>query len=418
RSSAHIVQCANRVIEPARGRMKEGQPLRVDHARRADPDGGAWAARDPLAGGRVQVLEVPPQPLQEAAVALQELQRLHALVADADGAGCWGRFAAIARRKVDLDALAALCRAQGVPVQLLHDSRSVRLHQTREGATLRALLQGALRRTPRRRMQMRPGALRRWFRRRYGRPVEAWIDHPWRAALARFIQQAEDAGGGYPLLADDVAEALHEHASATQGEAPANAPLTLMTAHRAKGMEFDHVLIVDGGGWRDGSDDERRLFYVAMTRARLTLTLCERTAAGHPFVRATHGLALRSRPSPMAALPTGWTRVTTASPADVVLSWPARFGPGAPVHAATAALEVGARLDLRRRKDGQDGWELADASGQTVGCMAKRFAPPPGRLVQTRVAAILARRARPPEMASVPDWEVVLPEFEWAAADN
>jgi ATP-dependent DNA helicase RecQ len=33
-----------------------------------------------------------------------------------------------------------------------------------------------------------------------------------------------------------------------------------MTAHRAKGLEFEHVLVLDGGGWQGRSDDERRLF--------------------------------------------------------------------------------------------------------------------------------------------------------------
>lgn len=60
----------------------------------------------------------------------------------------------------------------------------------------------------------------------------------------------------------------------------------LMTAHRSKGQEFDHVFIVgvsDGHwgnrrsknvfklnmkGFESGDDDERRLFYVALTRAR------------------------------------------------------------------------------------------------------------------------------------------------------
>jgi ATP-dependent DNA helicase RecQ len=36
-------------------------------------------------------------------------------------------------------------------------------------------------------------------------------------------------------------------APAASGAATApNAPLVLMTAHRAKGLEFDHVLILDG----------------------------------------------------------------------------------------------------------------------------------------------------------------------------
>ena len=53
--------------------------------------------------------------------------------------------------------------------------------------------------------------------------------------------------------------------------------LLLLTAHRAKGLEFDHVAVLDGGWSRIGRDEDpdapRRLYYVAMTRARKTLTL-------------------------------------------------------------------------------------------------------------------------------------------------
>ena len=53
--------------------------------------------------------------------------------------------------------------------------------------------------------------------------------------------------------------------------------LLLTTAHQAKGLEFDHAVILDGK-WNAVSreeDDEapRRLYYVAMTRARQTLAL-------------------------------------------------------------------------------------------------------------------------------------------------
>lgn len=53
--------------------------------------------------------------------------------------------------------------------------------------------------------------------------------------------------------------------------------LLLLSAHRSKGLEFDHVVVLDSG-WQRGpapqaSEAERRLNYVAMTRARQTLTL-------------------------------------------------------------------------------------------------------------------------------------------------
>lgn len=76
----------------------------------------------------------------------------------------------------------------------------------------------------------------------------------------------------------------------TKGKALAERSVHLMTAHKSKGLEFDHVYIVNlvDGHWGnkkemrkfklpvtgvdvlnyDAIDDERRLFYVALTRAR------------------------------------------------------------------------------------------------------------------------------------------------------
>lgn len=59
-------------------------------------------------------------------------------------------------------------------------------------------------------------------------------------------------------------------------------PVHLMTALHAKGREFKHVIIVDGneGTWpskfadtEEGVEQERRLFYVAMTRTQKRLTI-------------------------------------------------------------------------------------------------------------------------------------------------
>ncbi len=82
-----------------------------------------------------------------------------------------------------------------------------------------------------------------------------------------------------------------------------DAPLTLATAHSTKGLEFDHVAVVDMDSGRfpsqrtlDDADDpgraleeERRLAYVAWTRARRSLTLVFDPAAPSPFLLEAFG---------------------------------------------------------------------------------------------------------------------------------
>lgn len=418
RSSRHIIDSANRVIERARDRMKSGQAIRVNHARRDHADGGEQAERDPLAAGRVHVLEVPNDPGQEAQIALNELQRLHDLLAH-DEAGQWGRFAVIARRWEDLEHLAALCRIRGVPVQMLSDTGQLSLHTLREGNALLALLRGQDRRARRRRVLVRAGALGRWFRLRFKISTDSRIAHPQRAALAQFIKDIDASAPDAELVADDLVEALYDFGAGGKatGDFRPNAPMVLMTAHRAKGLEFDHVLILDSGGWLGRGDDERRLFYVGMTRARKSLTICDRLGGQHPFVRDADGLTLRSRSAAMASECGMANRIWRADPEKIVLSWPGYFAPKAPIHRALAALDIGDPLTLRPRDEG--GWELANAAGVAVGRMSSKFQPPSGRIVAVRVAAMLARHAKDgaQEQAKLRSrtWELVLPEIEYAA---
>lgn len=415
RSTAHIVDCANTLIAPARGRMKAGQDIRVDHARRGEPLGGRWTSRDPLTGGRVQVLEVAGQLDQEVRIALAELQRLHALEDDTQLGG-WGRFAVIARRWEDLEPLAALCRQTGVPVQLVRDAQQINLYLTRQGHALLSLLQGSRRRAAGSRVLLRPGTLGRWFRRRFRVPVDGALRHPFQAALAQFILETEAVAPGSERVIADLIESLYEFGAGTRspGGARAHAPLVLMTAHRAKGLEFAHVLVLDGGGWQGRSDDERRLFYVAMTRARETLTLCEQTTGRHPFARSMDGLTLRARPPVPPASAELRARIWQADPGHVVLSWPGHFAESAPIHRHLAALDVGDPLALRPRHDNRPGWELVDTHGVVVTRMSLKFQPPAGTLTRVSVAAILVRHAREQEPnVQVGRWEFVLPEIEY-----
>lgn len=59
-------------------------------------------------------------------------------------------------------------------------------------------------------------------------------------------------------------------------------------------MEFSHLVIQDGGWTKDALEEQRRLLYVAMTRAKETLCLMQRKDACNPFLHEIAGdFALR-----------------------------------------------------------------------------------------------------------------------------
>ena len=162
--------------------------------------------------------------------------------------------------------------------------------------------------------------------------------------------------------------------------------LLLLTAHRAKGLEFDHVVVLAGGWGRVGRDEDadapRRLYYVAMTRARQTLTLAQ-LSGDRPFRAAFSGLSSVQPCKPLRNLPPARPELTRQyrrlSLRDIFLSFPAYRPPGHPVHRAIAALSPGDSLVMR---PGPKRWELLDRDGTVVGQLASNFAPPDGHALR------------------------------------
>jgi ATP-dependent DNA helicase RecQ len=62
--------------------------------------------------------------------------------------------------------------------------------------------------------------------------------------------------------------------------------LFVMTAHQAKGKEFDAIILADAMQrfWPD-DDDTRRLFYVAVTRASKSWTIVAPDRDASPLLR-------------------------------------------------------------------------------------------------------------------------------------
>jgi ATP-dependent DNA helicase RecQ len=398
RSTRHIVAAANLVIAPALGRMKT-EEVRVNAARANAPPGGVWQQIDPVVQGRVQILQAGSSAEQQALAIYTELRRMMTLGLDP------ARTALIARQWKYLDPVRAALEAAGIPVSMA-DEEAPSLWRLRETQALLSFLEEQ--RAAGTRRLINAGDLRDWLARQDGAGWWPMLSE----AIAAFAADTEEADVPLSLFQEWLAE--WGRASRRQ-----QTGILLLTAHRAKGLEFDHVLVLDGE-WRNGQREEpdavRRLYYVAMTRARATLTLA-RMDAGNPIVDALGDHASLLRRSVMSWLPAPGPlerRFCRPGAKDLMLSFAGWKDANSAVHRAIADLRVGDPLTY---VEDERGIRLDDAVGTTVGRLARHFQPPRGmRCVTARVRAVLVWRKRDssPEFQDrcrTERWEVVMPEL-------
>ncbi|WP_211364218.1 RecQ family ATP-dependent DNA helicase [Propionivibrio limicola] len=397
RSSANIIEISNALIVPARERMKHEQPIRINNARSKSPAGGEWQSHDSVAQGRVQILPAGKTAEQQAIAVLTELQRLQPLGLDLS------KTAVIARQWKFLDPLRAACENLGLPVSMA-DEDAPPLWRLRETQALLAFTetQGPL---------IRAGILQDWLA---SRNDGGWSESL-REAIAAFAEETQDAEVSLPCFRDWLAEWGHASRRRQTG-------LLLLSAHRAKGLEFDHVFVLDGEWQRQNGEDAdaaRRLYYVAMTRARQTLTLA-RMDGNHPLLDS-----LPDSPALLRRPPTQWLpsppglqhRYVLPSLGEIVLSFAGRKSAGDSIHRRLAALHVG---DALRLEAGERGFRLLTLEGQEVGRFSSKFSPPRGlRCIAAKVRAVMVWRKRDSDpkfqdRCRCEQWEVVLPELIFA----
>jgi ATP-dependent DNA helicase RecQ len=197
--------------------------------------------------------------------------------------------------------------------------------------------------------------------------------------------------------------------------------LLLLTAHRAKGLEFDHVAVLDGGWDRVGNNEDpdapRRLYYVAMTRARQTLAVAHFDGSrGFQVGLQDHPATIRRETAelPPSTEAVSYHHVSTKLQ-DVDIGYAGRQHGDSPIHDAISELSIGDLLTARIAHSGR--WELLDTKGRRVGRLAQSFKPPSGmRCRSAEVFAVVSwsREASEPEYRNTircEAWEVVVPEF-------
>jgi ATP-dependent DNA helicase RecQ len=399
RSTQNIIAAANHVIQRGTDRMKVDQPIRIDARRVADPPGGRWTTLDPVTAGRVKMITAPADANRQAQLVYDEIRRIISMDPKLE----LGQIAVLARTHRTLESMRALCELDGMRYQLLTPEAGaalVPLMQSREGWRVSQLLR-------RRRAQLiSTKALRRWVatlvRREPGNPY--WED------IAAFVNDVASDARTTRVPAGELLDALYEGASDARKSGQRGA-LKLMTAHGAKGLEFAHVVVMDCADWMWNGEDERRLLYVAMTRAKESLVLMRAEGGRNPFL-----VDLGTVDGVMDVLPDhrpSWRQELSRSyvalgPSEVDLGYAGRHPAHDELHRAIAAAGVGEEVKVMGRF-------LVTNAGHRVGRLASKTVLDQ-RILSGQITGVMVRtkeRTEPRYLATVQvdAWEVPLAEI-------
>jgi len=262
RSTAHIIAAANQFIVQNSQRLKADQAIKVDKDRLSDDAGGRWEGLDSLAQGRVQVFQVQNQQEQALAV-VEEVNRLKELDPDLDYKKC----AILAHDWQELSMVRALLVDAGVGISVgwrTNDSFP-RLTKIREFAELIADFS-----ENRSDDTIKASYLLARYTGRY-QTTNVWLENR-RTILQNWLDETNDR----PQPVYEFKKYLYDALTEQSGMRSLKNGVFLSSVHSLKGQEFDHVFVL-GGSWSraygEKLEEERRLYYVAMTRARQTLHL-------------------------------------------------------------------------------------------------------------------------------------------------
>ncbi len=403
RSSGHIIEASNLVIELADSRMKSDHSITINRGRSKALLGGHWGTIDPVSKGRIQILACKEDRLDQALTAMSELQRMAKL---SDGWD-WSKTAVIAKEWSFLEPIRSYCEQNNIPVQMADEQPPPlwRLRETRK--------------------------LIEWIESRntglIGMPsVQKWLTDNgsghWWALLQEVVAAFELEVGKSETPIQNFIEWIVEWGRELRRSQKG---LLLLTAHRAKGLEFDHLIVLDGAWGKIGKDEDtdasRRLYYVAMTRARQSLSLLrfngvptlldDRTISSAHFVKREKIAELQQA----YVLDRRYLRLTQK---DIDLGFAGRFAPLDSVHSAISQLQPGAEIQMKLQNSR---YELFDVQGRLVGRLAKDFTPPIGfSITSAHVVAVIERdrNSSAPEFQSwfkCDKWEVILPELIYTA---
>ncbi|MGZ4978024.1 MAG: ATP-dependent helicase, partial [Methylobacter sp.] len=331
RSSTHIIDAANQLIQANRDRMKQQHPIRINQGRKGLSAGGRWEKLDPLAKGRIQTLRCHDE-IHQAQALTQELLRLRQL----DNSLEFSQCAVLTTEWRLLNPVRACLEAQAIPLSLALPKQSqpppFRIRENL--ALLNAMRQSS-------------HSLCK---------ASDWLDYLeqktdtqniWLQQLKQLMQSWLMETDNAEISRQQLLEYLYESLADQRRDCRLGKGVFLSTIHSVKGMEFSHVFILDGGWTVPATEEQRRLFYVAMTRAKETLCLLQREDLRNPYLQTLVGdFALRrdSQRETTSPMPLVDKQYLFLGLKDFDLSYAGSFSVAHPVHQVLASLSAGSTV--------------------------------------------------------------------------
>jgi ATP-dependent DNA helicase RecQ len=414
RSTRYIIEAANRLIGHNRERMKTDHPIRIDQGRGLLPAGGVFGEKDAATRGRVALVEVGDACGQAAAV-VREIGRLRSL-----GATRWDDVAVLSRNRRDLALVRAAAESEGIPVSWPLDRASMPpLHCLREVRNVLTAL-ARERGSPARASELA---------RRLDLASDASSANPWTTMLQEIARDWSEETADEPAPVGSFIEFVHESLAQRRRDEQFGCGVILNTVHAAKGTECGHVLLC--GDWSGAGpeeiEEERRVFYVGMTRARHTLAIFNRMDRPNPFAGDLVGACFAPRReiggSPSAAL--AGHEYALLGLEDVFLDFAGRHAADHPIHAALRVLQPGDALGIRTNGErlvlvDPRGTAVAQLSAAAVGKWRENLS----RVCAVRVVCVLVRQRFDCKeegyrsQLRVDQWEIPVCEFVLRAEER
>jgi ATP-dependent DNA helicase RecQ len=359
RSTRHIIDAANRLIRGNVDRMKTEQPIRINRERESNLCGGRWEPLDPVSRGRVQVIAVKNRRHQAGCVK-SELERLKGLAPGLE----WEDCAILGRSRKDLAPVRSVLEEARLPVKILLET-SLPLHRVREfSAFIKVILD---RKAENRKASELLGMLDELRSNRQG--------SPWWRMLEDFVRALVDETADALLPVEWAVDSLYDFTAEQRREKTLGSGIFLGTIHSTKGMEFAHVIILDGS-WPSPGDparmeEERRTLYVGVTRAKETLALMKLAERPNPFLKGLKGECFLSRKGSVDAGGPGesaFRQYEVLGLSDVYLDYAGGFPQDHPIHAHLAQIQAGDKVTLAAA---DSAIEIRDREGFCVGRLSQ-----------------------------------------------